>query len=79
MVMEDPVYPVLVGNWMGVGDKLQKASMYPLRQQEHIAAVTTTGQEEKEKRKKNPLKVPEAGHQLFSPEDVRRDQQADPS
>ncbi|XP_070203511.1 uncharacterized protein [Littorina saxatilis] len=84
-VMDNPVYPVLIGKWHGIGSNKCLTSLYPIRDptwfSETVAAVNTRAQQ-KEEEKKSEASVPpnlKSQEKPFTPEDLKREQKADPS
>lgn len=86
-VLDDPVYPVLIGKWYGLGKKKRKTPLYPVRDPEwyesEVAAAVTTRKEAKEGRKENEIPLPSTSKgigessALYTPEDLRKAQKED--
>ncbi|XP_070203049.1 uncharacterized protein [Littorina saxatilis] len=87
VILEDPIYPVLIGKWYGVGQNKRKTPLFPVRdpswyQGETNAAVSTRKQE-KRKKKRNEKPVPGTSHddrnthKMYSPQDLKKAQNDD--
>lgn len=86
-ILENPIYPVLIGKWHGIGDEKEKTPIFPVRDpdwyQEGItASVTTRSESRKEDEQKNYTTsgsnadgVQET--KMYSPEDLRKAQKDD--
>ena len=86
-VMEQPLFPVMIGQSFGVGNVRCVTPLYPVRDPEwyhnSTAAVTTRQQTRKEivEEQAKPEAEPRrpTGAEIFSPADLKREQAADPS
>ncbi|XP_070194787.1 uncharacterized protein [Littorina saxatilis] len=87
VILEDPIYPVLIGKWYGVGQNKRKTPLFPVRdpswyQGETNAAVSTRKQE-KEEKERNEKPVPGTRHddrnthKMYSPQDLKKAQNDD--
>ncbi|KAK7109283.1 hypothetical protein V1264_013350 [Littorina saxatilis] len=86
-VLEDPVYPVLIGKWYGMGKKKKKTPLYPVRDPEwyakEVAAAVSTRQTTKEEAREQSQPLPstssgcEQNVPLLTPEDLRKAQRED--
>ena len=86
-VLDDPVYPVLIGKWYGMGKRKKKIPLYPVRDpvwyESEVAAAVTTRQGALEERKENEQTLPSTSQgkggtgALYTPDDLRRAQKED--
>lgn len=84
-VMDDPVHPVLIGKWFGIGENRKRTPVYPTRTPEWysdvIANVTTRSQQKDDDAKASCSTTPDITKikPLHSAEDLKREQATDPS
>ena len=79
-VMDNPVYPVLIGNKIGVGKDRCETPVYPVRDpeiKEVTASVTTRGQQKAEEKREKTLPPFPNQRQIFTVADLKREQQQD--
>ena len=84
-VMEKPLFPVLIGQTYGVGEKKGVTPLFPVRDPSWYhgksAAVTTRLQRKKDEEEEREKVVPAetSGERTFTPADLKKEQESDPS